>query len=171
MSQWIDVLTQMDYRIAMLTEIPVMVGDKEPQNDVRCALERVQQLLHTGHYSSAVTECRKALEIAVNHLERLDAVRSAVKQYSLGKLERERMSKHQRLEYLINAVWHATHLGAHPDADNRRVDYARDEALMIYFGVAAAVNYLAQNMNPNQKKGDSHDQLFRCAAQERRRND
>ena len=30
-----------------------------------------------------------------------------------------------------------------PDADNRRVDYARDEALMVYSGVADAVNYLA----------------------------
>lgn len=145
-SQWVEVLKQMDYCVSMLVEIPVVPDDNGDLSDVRIALNSAGQLLHTGHYSSAVTECRKALETMLSHAGRTDLVGSAVRQYGEGHKSRQAMSKRERLNYLINAARHATHLGAHPDASNRTVDYSREEALMIYCTVASAINHVARDL-------------------------
>ena len=143
-SHWIDVMKQMKYGSHLLCELPVEVGCNGELREVWKSMNLARDLLYTGHYNSAVMECRKALETAVARFELGDQIQAAGKRFRGDRCERISMSKRERLWNLINATTHATQLGGHPDSENEIVDYSRQEALLIFSVVAAGIAHMGR---------------------------
>ena len=143
-SDWVRVLKQMEYGAHLLCEIPIEYGEGGQLHETWTAMTRARELLYNGHYSSAVLECRKALDAALTHFRMDEEVRSASQRTREGRDAREAMSKRERILNLISAAKHAMQLGVHPDAENQIVDYSRREALLIMSVVAAGIAEMSE---------------------------
>ncbi len=152
-SQWVDALKQMNYGNYLLCEIPIELGENDELREVWRGMNSARELLYNGHYGSVVVECRKALETVVKQFGLDSEIRASSKKYQGNYDERASMSKRERLLNLVNAANHVTHLGAHPDSDNRAVDYSRKEALLIFSAIAAAIAKFSEDA-----KIASHDE-------------
>lgn len=140
-SQWVDVLRQMNFGDYLLCEIPIELGDDSDLRGIWAFMTDARELMCNGHYRSAVLECRKAFETT---MKRFNMEASIARAAVMNRESHRSMPKRERFLNLYEAAKRATHLSAHPDANNEVVDYSRREALLIFAVVAAAIAEISE---------------------------
>lgn len=128
---WIDILKQLSFASSILIEIPHGVGDSA--TPAWKALDKAKEHLYYGHYDDVVASCRKALEGIHHNQDEL----SRVKQIPLEN--RRKMTKRQRLVYLLYALEHYTHPAHHLVSPEDVESYSRDDAILAFGATLAAV--------------------------------
>jgi len=118
--QWLDALGEMEFARSLLFEIKFFDASGEGKDSLEGLLRSAWQHFNKGHYTEAVTNCRKAIEFVEKHNGNKDKSSDAVGKF---KTDRENMTLEERMLFLREAIKNVTQLGVHysSDADfNRR---------------------------------------------------
>jgi hypothetical protein len=130
---WIDLLKQLDFSTNVLLEIP-HEGAPVEEYPVWKALEEAKKNLYYGNYDQVVASCRKALEGIPHNREEV----SRVKNIPVG--DRKKMTKRERLVYLLDALEHYTHPAHHLESSEDSESYTRSDAILAFGATISAIS-------------------------------
>lgn len=131
--QWLATLGEMEFSRSLIFDIRFFDKNGAGSDSPEALLRNAWQHFHKGHYSDAVSHCRKAIEFVEQH--NVDKV-SASEAISKYKNHREDMTVIERMLFLREALKNVTQLGIHYTGD---ADFSRRQAQAILGATIALV--------------------------------
>ncbi|MBJ7410392.1 MAG: hypothetical protein JHD15_08515 [Phenylobacterium sp.] len=113
-SVWVRALNDAKALDVLLLEVPMPFLEQTPEHwESTTALRNAQRLFVAGDFAESVARCRTAIESMTRRIGRSERWTGPV--FDTLKEKRQELTKDERELVVEAALFHFTHLGAHPD--------------------------------------------------------
>jgi hypothetical protein len=123
--QWLVALGEMEFSRSLIFEVRFFEKNGNGGDSPEALLHNAWQHFNKGHYSDAISHCRKAIEFVEQHNGDKASASEAISKY---KTSREDMNISERILFLREALKNVTQLGIHYTGDS---DFSRRQAQAI----------------------------------------